>query len=75
MLESEQELEKKFREWSESRDWFLWALGKQKPQVVAQGWQKEYLRTAKNKKSLAQPFADKTPSSQSDQSDGNHDTP
>ena len=50
MLESDPELNKKFREWSEGRDWFLWALGKQKPQVVAQGWQKDYLRAAKDKK-------------------------
>ena len=74
MLDSDPELEKKFREWSESRDWFLWALGKQKPQVVAQGYQKEYLQTAKNKKSLACPFVDQR-LSEHEQPNGSHDAP
>jgi hypothetical protein len=71
MLESEPKLDDKFQDWSDGRDWFLWALGKRKPKVVAQGWQKEYLRTAKEKKSLAHPFVDER--SRDEQSDGNHD--
>src|SRR5437879_1182561 len=49
MLEANQELESKFREWSISRDRFLLGLGKGKPEIVAQGWQKDYMRTAKTK--------------------------
>jgi hypothetical protein len=75
LLESEPELAKNFREWSQSRNWFLWALRKRKPQVVAQGWQKEYLRSAKKKKSLAQPFLDERPNDGSVPSNGDHDTP
>ncbi len=74
MLESDPGLNKKFREWSEGRDWFLWALGKQKPQVVAQGWQKEYLQAAKNKKSLACPFVDQRAMNQPEQPNGKHES-
>ena len=75
MLEGEIELNEKFKKWSESRDWFLWALGKQKPDVVAQGWQKDYLQAAKDKKLLAQEFVDQRPRNESNQSDGNHEIP
>ena len=75
MLDGESELNEKFKKWSESRDWFLWALGKQKPDIVAQGWQKDYLQAAKDKKLLAQEFADQRPPSDSGQLDGNHETP
>lgn len=61
MLESDPELNRKFREWSESRERHLWALAKRKPDAIAQTWQKEYLRTAKNKKSIARPFANEKP--------------
>jgi len=57
MLETDQELENKFREWSASRDEFLLGLEKEKPEVLAQGWQKDYMQTAKDKKPLAHPFA------------------
>ena len=57
MLEADRELENKFREWSASRDEFLLGLEKEKPEVVAQGWQKDYMQTAKDKKPLAYPFA------------------
>jgi uncharacterized protein DUF6065 len=60
MLESEVDLEKKFQEWSDSRERFLRALDKRKPQALAQGWQKEYLQSAKNKKSIAHPFVNES---------------
>ena len=75
MLESEKELNENFKKWSESRDWFLWALGKQKPDVVAKGWQKDYLQAAKDKKLLAQEFADQRPRNDSGESNGNHEIP
>lgn len=74
MLDSDPELNEKFRAWSESRDWFLWALEKRKPQIVAQGYQKEYLQTAKNKKSLAHPFVDQRQIDQPEQPNGNRDS-
>ena len=36
---------------------FLPGLEKGEPEVVAQGWQKDYMQTAKDKKPLARPFA------------------
>lgn len=60
MLKSDREFENKFREWSASRERFLSALEEGKPEVVAQGWQKDYLQTAKDKKPLANPFANET---------------
>jgi hypothetical protein len=75
MLEGAPELSAKFQEWLRSRDWFFWALGKQKPQVVAQGWQKDYLRAAKDKKLLARDFVDARPGTEPETLDGNHDTP
>jgi len=57
MLEADGEFENKFREWSASRDRFLSGLEKGKQEVVAQGWQKDYMQTAKEKKPLAHPFA------------------
>ena len=72
MLESEPEFEKKFREWSDSRDRFLWKLGKGKPETVAQGWQKDYLHSAKDKKSLAHPFVKEAALVELDKRDGNH---
>src|SRR2546423_8947679 len=56
-LESNPEFEKKYWEWSASRDRFLLGLEKEKPHIVAQGWQKEYFQGAKGeKKLLARPF-------------------
>jgi Family of unknown function (DUF6065) len=75
MLEGESEINEKFKKWSAGRDWFLWALGKRKPQVVAEGWQKDYLHAAKDKKLLAREFVDERPSTEPDQLDGNHQTP
>ena len=71
MLESDPELNRKFREWSESRERHLWALAKRKPDAIAQTWQKEYLRTAKNKKSMARPFANEKPWIHPEGTDGN----
>jgi uncharacterized protein DUF6065 len=73
MLEGNRELENKFREWSASRDRFLAGLEKGKPEVIAQGWQKDYLQTAKDKKPLAHPFANETSSARVELRDGNHD--
>jgi hypothetical protein len=56
MLETDRELENKFREWSASRDRFLVGLEKGKPEVVAEGWQKDYTRAAKQKRPLAHSF-------------------
>ncbi|HEX4638354.1 MAG TPA: DUF6065 family protein [Chthoniobacterales bacterium] len=72
MLESEPELNEKFREWSQSRDSFLWALAKQKPDIVAQGWQKDYLNAARDKKLLAGEFVDKRAPAPGNGSDSNH---
>ena len=60
-LESEPSLHTKFRDWSDSRDRFLLGLDKEKPEIVAEGWQKDYLRAAEAKKSMAHPFVDKRP--------------
>jgi Family of unknown function (DUF6065) len=57
MLEADRELENKFREWSASRDEFLLGLEKERPEALAQGWQKDYMQAAKDKKPLARPFA------------------
>jgi hypothetical protein len=57
MLKADREFENKFREWSASRNRFVSELEKGKPEVVAQGWQKDYMQTAKDKKPLAHPFA------------------
>lgn len=56
MLEADRDLENKFREWSDSRDEFLAGLEKGKPEALAQGWQRDYTQTAKDKKLLAHPF-------------------
>jgi Family of unknown function (DUF6065) len=75
MLEGTPELNEKFLEWYHSRNWFLWALRKQKPQVVAEGWQKDYLQAAKDKKLLARDFVDARSATQPDGTDGNHNKP
>jgi hypothetical protein len=75
MIESEPELNEKFAEWSRNRDWFLWALGKEKPDIVAQGWQKDYMMAAKDKKLLADEFVDKRGLTPSNGQDGNHKKP
>jgi hypothetical protein len=62
-------------EWSRSRDWFLWALAKDKPDVVAQGWQKDYIKAAKDKKVLAGEFVDKRELTPSNGQDANHTKP
>ena len=73
MLEADREFEKNFRKWSASRDRFLSRLEKGKPDVVAQGWQKHYMQTAKDKKPLAHPFANETSWAGRDHADRNHD--
>ena len=73
MLEANEELENKFREWSASRHQFLSGLKKGEPGVVAQGWQKDYAQTAKDKKPLAHPFANETSGPAQKRRNGNHD--
>jgi hypothetical protein len=75
MLDSEPELSEKLAEWSRSRDWFLWALGKEKPDIVAQGWQKDYLLAAKDKKLLASEFVDHRAVIPPNGQEGNHKKP
>ena len=50
MLDENPELQKGFREWCANRDNFLLGLQKGTPETVEQGWQKDYVRTAKNTK-------------------------
>ena len=73
MLKSDREFENKFREWSASRKRFLSALKEGKPDVVAQGWQKDYMKTAKDKKPVAHPFANETLGTEREWADGGHD--
>jgi hypothetical protein len=72
-LESNREFEGKFREWSANRDRFLWKLEKGKPQAIGQGWQKEYLQAAKDKKPLARPFVNEISWTELEMADGNHE--
>lgn len=73
-LESNKALEKEYREWSASRERFLVGLAKEKPHVVAQGWQKDYFHGAKGeKKSLASPFVNEISWMEPDATNGNHD--
>jgi hypothetical protein len=58
MLASESEFDRKFRNWSNSRNQFIQALNEGEPRALAQHWQKDYFRAAKDKKPLVQPFAD-----------------
>lgn len=73
MLEADQRLENKFREWSDSRHRFLSGLENGEPEVVAQRWQKDYPQTAKDKKPLAHPFANDAARVAQKRRDGNHD--
>ncbi|HEU0210267.1 MAG TPA: DUF6065 family protein [Candidatus Udaeobacter sp.] len=73
MLKADPGFEKRFREWSASRHRFLAGLEKGEPEVVAQGWQKDYMRTAKDKKPLAHPFANETSLAKPERRDGNHE--
>jgi hypothetical protein len=59
-LESDQGFENKYRQWCASRDRFLLDLQKGTPQVLAQGWQKDYMQNANDKKPLAYPFVNET---------------
>jgi hypothetical protein len=73
-LESNKDLEKKHREWAANRERFLLGLEKEKPHIVAQGWQKDYFQAAKGeKKSLAQPFVDEISWMELGATNGNHD--
>ena len=73
-LESNPEFEKQYREWSASRDRFLLGLEKEKPHIVAQGWQKDYFQDAKGeKKSLARPFVNEISWMEPGATKGNHD--
>jgi hypothetical protein len=60
MLEANPELDNKFREWSASRDHFLSGLKTGKPEIVEQGWQKDYVRTARGTKVRIAAFVDRT---------------
>ena len=55
-----------------SRDRFLSGLDKGKPEVVGQGWQKDYMQTAKDKKPLAHPFANEISRAAQNRRNGNH---
>lgn len=57
-----------------SRDRFLSGLEKGKPQVVAQGWQKDYMQNAKNKKPIAHPFTNLAWWTDLERTEDNHDT-
>jgi Family of unknown function (DUF6065) len=59
-LESDQELESKYRQWSASRNQFLFDIQKRRPEALAKGWQKDYMQNANDKKSLAHPFVNGT---------------
>ena len=73
-LESNPELEKKHQEWSAGRDRFLLGLEKEKPHIVAQGWQKEYFQGAKGEKRLlACPFVNEISWMEPGGAKGNHD--
>jgi hypothetical protein len=56
MLETNPETNSKFREWSASRDRFLLGLQGGEPEVVEQGWQKDYVHAAKHKRLHIAPF-------------------
>lgn len=73
MLEKEPEFQAKFRAWSGERDDFLLALEREKPHAVAAGWQKDYMRAAKEKKPIAHPFVDQTSPPQIEKRQGNHE--
>ena len=73
-LESNPEFEKEHREWSASRDRFLLGLEKEKPHIVAEGWQKEYFQGAKgDKKFLAHAFVNEISWMEPDATKRNHD--
>jgi hypothetical protein len=73
-LESNPEFEKEHREWSASRDRFLLGLEKEKPHIVAEGWQREYFQGAKgDKKFLAHPFVNEISWMEPDATKRNHD--
>jgi len=71
-LKSDRELENKFRQWCASRDRFLLDLQKRRPQALAQGWQKDYMQNANDKKPLARPFANEASRLEPELADGNH---
>ncbi len=73
ILEADREFENKFREWSASRHRFVSGLEKGKPEAVAQGWQKDYMQTAKDKRPLAHPFVNEISWTGRDHADRNHD--
>jgi len=74
-LESNKDLERKHREWSANRERFLLGLEKEKPHVVAQGWQKDYFQGAKGeKKLLARPFVNEISWMEPDATNGNRDS-
>jgi len=73
-LESNKDLEKKHREWAANRERFLLGLEKEKPHIVAQGWQRDYFQAAKGeKKSLASPFANEISWMEPEATNGSHD--
>jgi hypothetical protein len=73
LLESDPELENKFREWSASRDRFLLELAKGDARALSQGWQKDYMQKAKDKKPVAHPFATAMALAEVDRTDRHED--
>jgi hypothetical protein len=49
-LESEPDLQQKYRDWSASRDRFITGLNQSDPTIVKEGWQKDYMLAAHEKK-------------------------
>ena len=73
MLEADRELDNKFQEWSLSRHRLVLDLARRKPQTLAQGWQKDYVQNAKNKRLLAHPFATETSRDKVQRTDGDYE--
>lgn len=57
MLETNSELHAKYNEWRGSRDRFLKGLREKEPEIVRQGWQKDYVLASKEKRPQLREFA------------------
>jgi hypothetical protein len=73
MLKADDELKNEFQAWSDSRHRFLSGLQKGEPEVVAQGWQKDYMQAAKDKKQLVHPFTNQMSKAEPEPRDGTHE--
>jgi hypothetical protein len=59
-LESDPDLQQKYRGWSASRDRFITGLHEQNPTTVKEGWQKDYMLAAHEKKLHIPTFNDRS---------------